>query len=100
MKTIVIAWAEMTGLRDTGKLERFDGYNYRPIFEPCLEARACVWLNQGCESDIERAQTYADGDLGDASIYRVYAYPLTEQNPLKRARQEILHEAESEKKAA
>lgn len=93
MQQIVIAWTEMTGLKPTGKLIERDR-NLFPEFVTCPEARACMWLNKGAESDIERAQAHADSEREDKPDITVKVYPLNEEDPLGRAKREMLEAVE------
>lgn len=86
--TIVIVWTDMDGLRDTGRVERFDGYNYRPVLERCLRARSVIWLNRGTISDVAKAQTYAAQCGEDRAS--VYTYPTTENDPRGKAEAAVL----------
>lgn len=84
---IVIAWTDMGGMRATGRMVRFDGYNYRPEFVPCLAPHAAVWLNAGTDEDAAKARAYAEAEGFDNA--RVYEYATSERDPLTRARREV-----------
>jgi hypothetical protein len=84
-QTIVIAWAEETGLVPTGHYARKDGVNYFPEFARAWEAKAAMWLRQGSESDLAKAHEYAK-----RNGYSVFAYPTKEKDPLAKARKEVL----------
>lgn len=47
--------------------------------------QACVWLNKGDESDLEKARNYAK----DKQI-TVYTYDDNERDPLGRAKRELV----------
>ncbi len=81
--TIVLAKVEMTGLKATGKF-RFDGGNYFPTYEPAPEAKSLVWLNNGKNSDVAKAEAFAKTEG-----YTVFCYS-NERFPLERARKEIM----------
>lgn len=83
-QTIVIAWTEETGLKKTGRT-RFVGSHYVPVFDIVTEGYACIWLNAGSPSDVEKAMKYAAQE--DKTVL---TYPTTERDPLKRAKREIL----------
>lgn len=85
---IVIAWIDMTGLRATSALERFDGVNWRPRVEPAPEAKAVVWA-RGTEADLANARKYAAAQIS-ATAVDVFTFPLTEHDPLGAARTRIL----------
>jgi len=88
MKTIVLARTDMTGLRDTGQLERRDGVNWFPKFEPCPKASALVWLNEGTEADEAQARDFAQREG-----YSVLIFPTSEPDPLGKARAAVLAKA-------
>ncbi len=88
--TIVIAWKARTGMRKTGRMIKRD-LNWFPEFEACEEAHAVIWLNAGTASDIASAEKYA---ATDGKTVRVY--PMTERDPLGRARMEIMAEGVSD----
>ena len=75
----------MTGLRETGRLHRPDGVNWQPEFEVCQRGEACVWLNQGTEADISKAKQFASPEG-----YRVFTFPVSENDPLAKARNAVL----------
>lgn len=77
---IVLARAEMTGLRETDRFERRDG-NWYPVFAPCLRPVALVWLNEGSPVDLSNAKRYATSEG-----YRVFTFPTSESDPLKLAK--------------
>jgi len=75
---IVIAWTTetieivQTRRTDLGEL---------PITRPALEAHACTWLLDGDETDLKRAQTYAE-----VRGYQVYTFPVDHETSLDDAR--------------
>lgn len=87
--TIVLAWLENTGTRDTGEFERFDGVNYRPKLEVVPQAKSAVWLNAGTAADVEKATDYAEANHAGDLKFAVFTYPTTEKDPLKRAKRDI-----------
>lgn len=89
-KQIIIAYVEMTGLKETGKLIRPDGVNYRKEFIPAEEAKAAVWLLQGNERDERKAVEHAKQTHSDKVRWEVFAFPAEEMDPLGRARKAIL----------
>jgi len=83
---IVVAWADWTGIRETGQYERFDGVNYRPQFEHAPQGSACVWALEGGTAEIEAARTYAETLKADHPAVRVLCFPVSEDDPLGKAR--------------
>lgn len=63
------------GQVDLGRPHKFERYD-RP--------EALVWLNRGGAADIAKAKAFAEREG-----YTVFRYPLTEKDPLGRARTEI-----------
>lgn len=93
MKTIlIIAWADKTGIRQTGRLERFDGVNYRNEIERCWEAKACVYSSD--VKDEARAVEHLN-TMTDYPVRRLFALPDSD-DVLKIARHRILAQAEKE----
>lgn len=58
---------------------------YRPKIEEYDVGVALVWLLSGDETDVTKAQHFAS-----VEGYAVFLYPTDEQDPLNRARREIL----------
>ena len=87
MQTIVLGRVEMTGIKETGKMVRFDGYNFRPETKSTPEAKALVWLLEGREADIASAKRFA-GTEG----YKVFLFPCDEKDPIGAAKKLILAE--------
>lgn len=84
---IVIAWADMTGARNTGEYERFDGYNYRAKFAPEPKGYACTWTLGGTEDDLKSAEAYLAKDITPNHPFSaVYTFPESVDEPLKEAR--------------
>jgi hypothetical protein len=54
------------------------------IWESFLHPEAVMWLNKGTAADVEKAKAYASRDG-----YTVFIYPVTEKDPLGRAKREI-----------
>ena len=90
--TAVVAWVTMEGLQKTNRMERFDGYNYRPVFEACEQARALVWLRHAGPVDVAKARAYANQQAAEDDVVRaaVYTFPTTERDPLGKAKRRIL----------
>ena len=63
-KTIVIAWATKTAAKGTGRMERFDGVNYREQMELTWEGHAALWLAKGTYEDERAAAIYAQKEVG------------------------------------
>lgn len=87
MGTIVIAWTEMDGMRPTGRMVRFDGYNFKPEFETCSQAHAVIWLNRGTAEDRAKAEAYAA--TLNHPLVRVYNLATTTKDPLGVAKHRI-----------
>jgi hypothetical protein len=86
----VIAWVHKNGnIEKTDEWERFDGVNWRPKFRTIPQPCAVVWLKSAAESALESAQRHAQ--TIEADFVRVYQY-AKEQNPLGRARREVLED--------
>ncbi len=92
-QTIVLAKVEMTGIRETGEFERFDGVNWRPVTESAPQAKALVWMNEGTLSDLAKARTFARSEG-----YSVLTFPRDEADPLGQARVEIMSQFKGEAK--
>ncbi len=82
---VVLAKVEMTGIRETGEFERFDGVNWRPVTESAPQAKALVWMNEGTRSDISNAREFARSEG-----YSVLTFPCDEADPLGQARVAIM----------
>jgi len=82
---IVIAWTE------DGK--EWDGEPFRadagrpPRYVDVVIAAACVWLLDGCAADVDKAHAFVTSRYGARGA--VYVYPVSEPDPLNRARLEI-----------
>lgn len=85
LKTIVLARAEMTGIRETGAMHRPDGVNWVPEIETCKRPVAMVWLNEATAADAAKAHAFAN-----AEGYRVFEYPLSERDPLTKAKNAVM----------
>lgn len=87
MMTIVWAW-----VTEEQRYAR-DSYG-RPALVTERVAHACVWLNKGDAADLAKATATAvqeNRKIDDASEHRrVLTYPITEQDPLGRARRDVL----------
>ena len=67
-QTIVIAWAEKKSAPGS-----------------VLEGRSCIWLNTGRQKDVKEAVEFAK-----RNEYFVLTYPITEKDPLEKARKDVL----------
>lgn len=74
----------MTGMKDTGEIERRNGEWY-PVFVPCKRPVACVWLNDGNQSDLLKAKSHAKKEG-----YTVFTYPVSEPDPLDLAKSAVM----------
>lgn len=79
--TIALARVEMTGLRETDKLHRPDGVNWRPVMIPVPESAALVWRLAGDQSDLEKAKAFAETEG-----YSVFTFPTNERDPIGKAK--------------
>jgi predicted TIM-barrel fold metal-dependent hydrolase len=84
-RCIVLARIENTALRYTGRLERYDGVNYRPIMEAAPEAKALIWLNNGTKDDVVNAEKFASKEG-----YTVILLTAKHPDPLNVARNRIM----------
>jgi hypothetical protein len=67
-KQIVIAWVDMDGLKATGRTVTRD-MNCFPEFIACEKAHSAMWLNDGTDEDVKKAEAYAK-----AQGYKVFAF--------------------------
>lgn len=83
---IVLAWLD--------EIQVFNGRPYaadlgaRPGMRMQLQAKAVTWLLAGTEADVEKARAHIKQQ--EPSTGRVYVYETSEQEPLKRAREDVL----------
>ena len=82
---IVLAKVENTGLRDTGEFLMRDR-NWFPKFEACPEPKACMWLANGKQSDVEKAMWFAAQEGWTVFVYH------NERDPIRRAKLEIMEQ--------
>lgn len=87
VKTIVVSWADEHKAWRPG---------YPESVERRYEGHAAIWRNRGDARDLKKAHEYArteeakiDLRYEPARIYKAFAYPATEAEPLVRARREI-----------
>lgn len=80
MKTIVLAKTDMSGRKETGNWERFNG-NYYPESVPAKAVKALVWLNKGTSADEDLAKAFAAREG-----YFVLTFPTTEKDPIGKAK--------------
>ncbi len=85
-KVIVIAWADFSGARETGDFERFDGVNYRPKIERCLEGKAAIWSRS--MDELEMAENHAKTCI-DSAVKDVFVMDDTD-DVISQAKQKIL----------
>lgn len=89
---VVIVWTET--------VQRYDGRPFaadlgaRPGMVEITEARACVWLRGGSAKDVAKARAYLDEERPNG---QVLCYPLSERDPLGRARAEALRTSRQNK---
>lgn len=83
---IVLAWTVEEREWDGTPFARDLGAS--PCIRVVKKPRAAVWCRGG-DAEVETAQAYLDSD-SDMADGRVYTYPLTEKDPLGRARGDIM----------
>jgi dienelactone hydrolase len=71
-------------------MERFDGYNYRPKMKTEWEPQVCVWLNNGTDEDLKRANEYAAKEG-----YMVLAFDVSDKQWQEKARAAAIDHARS-----
>lgn len=81
---IVYARVEMTGMEKTGRTVERDR-NYFPEMRAAPEAKAGMWLKKGTDVDVAKARGSMAGEG-----YSIYKYPLSEGDPLGKARRAVL----------
>ena len=79
----VIVLAKLEGREIVTKRGRTD-IGERHKFETVYIPVTCIWLNEGTQEDIAAAREYAL-----KNNYRVLCYPLSESDPLGRAKTDI-----------
>ena len=88
-QTIVIVWTDLSGMQPTGRYVWRDANEF-PEFAPCRVAKACVWLCNGSEYDVNKAHGYVENMRKDYPDITVKVYPTSERDPLGRAKAEML----------
>ena len=83
---VVIAWTETVEVPD-GTPVAVD-LGVRRGFRSEVQAHVCMWLRKGEEADAVRARAYMASDYPETG--RVFTYPTSEQDPLGRARVDVL----------
>ena len=81
---IVIAWTENDA--DFVRQEYIGGGEHRNIFKDVIRPKACMWLNEGTQADIQKAKDYLRSEQRDG---RVFVYS-NERDPLAKAKEQIL----------
>lgn len=90
--TIVVAWVQMSGLDvDHNTPNYFYGTSYTAT--AAADPKATMWANAGTAADVKKAKAFIASDR--LSSYPVewkgvFVYPVTEKDPLNRARREAL----------
>lgn len=59
-----------------------------PKFKTVKKVMAMSWLCEGDESDVDKAEAWTKTKEGEA--YTVFCYPTTENDPLGRAKKDLL----------
>lgn len=93
---IVIAYVEETMQPVAGKYttSRGDGVNAVPVLANTLRGRACMWLNDGTEEDVEKAKRYAASM--DVLKSGVFCYAADDESDvLDKARRSIVRRAKA-----
>lgn len=83
---ITVAWTEAVNVPVDPHLCRVD-LGERPKLREALEPRACVWLLDGAEEDLDRARRWA---LEQGRAISVETWPTDTANVLDRARAKVL----------
>lgn len=86
--TIVVAWTEDTQEIAPGQRPWRHDLGERPKLVQAKKAHAAMWRNRGGRADIDKAHAYSRKENPDTG--KVYVYPVTEKDPLGRARRDIL----------
>ena len=89
---VVLAYTDMTGLRQTGRMVQRD-LNWFPEMETVEEPKACVWLRRGTQADLAKASAHMDRDHADKIRRAVYALPVNHRDPLGEAKRRIMTQA-------
>lgn len=84
--TVVAAWTE--DVREIAPGQRSWRLGERPRLVDAKKAHAVMWTNRGTRADAARARAYVQKEHPDAG--RVFVYPATEEDPLGRARRDVL----------
>jgi hypothetical protein len=86
--TVVVAWTEdEQKIAPNQKAWRHD-LGERPKFVDVEKAHAAVWINRGTQADLAKAHAYIQKTY--PATGHVFTYPVTEKDPLGRARRDIL----------
>jgi hypothetical protein len=95
---VVLAWTRETAELVDPHLTRIDLGEWHKT-RPVREGLAVMWARHGTEADVEKAKAHAAKEQSAADHdplyatgtgYRVFVYPLSEKDPLGRARREVL----------
>lgn len=85
-KQIVVAWVDMDGTRTTGRTVTRD-LNTFPEVVAAPKAHSCLWLNDGTDEDVQKAEEYAK-----AQGYMVFTF-TGEKNPRAKAEKMVMETA-------
>ena len=86
---IVVAWADMGGMKETGRLVRRDGVNYQKEFAPAEAYHAVVWKLKGDRRDEQKAISYATREHADKLRWKVLTFDSAKDDVLTMARNMI-----------
>src|SRR6266436_132994 len=81
---IVIAWTEQSA--EFVEQIYIGGGEYKNVFKDIIIPKACIWLNDGRQSDVAKAREYARSEIPGAKVFTYKG----ESDPLTKAKQDIL----------
>lgn len=95
VQKIVVAWVIPDGAREEiyGEFVRsWDGSHQVPKTRTIPRAMTAMWLNEGTAADVKKAKQYlvTDRPPEGSTFGAVYTYPVTEKDPLGRAKRDAL----------
>lgn len=86
--TVVVAWMEDTQEIAPGQKTWRHDLGERPKLIDVKKPHAAMWVNEGTPVDADKAYVYVKKEHPDSG--RVLIYPMTEKDPLGRARRDVL----------
>jgi hypothetical protein len=89
---IIVAWIKMDGSAPTDRRELRNGC-YRTVYKTVPQARAVTWDCSGTYDKASAERHVATLNQDDEILHAAaYVYPATEEEPLKRAREEVMND--------